>query len=64
MLDPSSKSVKQIVSGGAATLAEIAYAKRIEALEAKVNQLNDTGKAIQKVLKLKSDEGGKFSFFL
>ncbi len=64
MLDPTSKSVKQIISGGAATLAEIAYAKRIEAIEAKVNQLNTTGKTIQDVLNLKSNESGKFSFFL
>ncbi len=64
MLDPASKSIKQIITGGAATLAEIAYTKRIEAIEAKVNQLNDTGKTIQKVLKEKSQESGKFSFFL
>ncbi len=63
-LDPSTKTVKQIISGGAATLAEIAYKTRIEAIEAKVNQLMDTGKTIQNVLNEKSNEGGKFSFFL
>jgi len=64
MLDPTSKSVKQIIMGGQATLAEIAYAKRIEAIEAMVTQLNDTGKKIQKVLTEKSNESGKFTFFM
>lgn len=62
--DATSPMLKQIVSGGEATLAEIAYAERIKAIEAKVNQLNDTGKTIQKVLKEKSQESSKFSFFL
>ncbi len=64
LLDPSSKTVKQIVVGGQATLAEIAYATRIEAIESKVKQLNDTGKKIQNVLNEKSNESTKFSFGL
>ncbi len=64
LLDPSSKSIKQIIVGGQATLAEIAYKTRIEAIEGKVKQLNDTGKKIQNVLNEKSNESGKFSFGL
>ncbi|MCP4448714.1 MAG: hypothetical protein GY811_25770, partial [Myxococcales bacterium] len=64
MLDPTSKSIKQIITGGQATLAEIAYGKRIDAIEAKVTQLLDTSKTIQDVLNEKSNESTKFNFFL
>ncbi|MCP4449666.1 MAG: hypothetical protein GY811_30700 [Myxococcales bacterium] len=64
MLDPTSKSIKQIITGGQATLAEIAYGKRIDAIDAKVTQLLDTGKTIQNVLNEKSNESTKFNFFL
>ncbi len=63
-LDSTSPMLKQLLVGGEATVAEIDYKRRIEEIEAKVLQLNDTGKQIQNVLNDKANEGGKFSFFL
>lgn len=59
-----SKALEQILRGGDATVAEVAYDKRIKSIDALTARLLDTSKSIQKVLGEKADESGKFSFFL
>lgn len=63
MLAPS-KTLEQVLKSGDATVAEVDYAKRIKAIDDLTAQLLNTSKSITKVLGEKSNEGGKFSFFL
>jgi hypothetical protein len=60
----TSKTLEQAIKGADATVAEVAYDKRIKAIEALTTQLLETSKNITKVLGEKANEGGKFSFFL
>ncbi len=64
MLDPSNPLVKQVLTGGEATLAELSYTKRVEELATLTEQMLATGKKIETALNEKANEGGKFSFFL
>jgi len=63
-LDARSPSLKNFVIGGASSLATLSYMKRIEAISAKVKQLNETGRTIKQVLTEKSSASQKFSFFM
>ena len=64
MLDPTTKVLKQIVTGAEASVSEIAYGKRIEDIATLTEQMLATGKKIETLLNEKSNESGKFSFFM
>jgi len=56
--------LKQIVTGAEATVSELAYTQRIEDIATLTEQMLATGKKIELALSEKSNEGGKFTFFL
>ncbi len=59
-----SPSLKALFYGPDATLSELAYRKRIEEIDAKVDELMNTAKNLRKTLTATANRGTQFTFFL
>lgn len=64
MIDPGTKVLQQVVTGGQSSVAEAAYMRRIEKLEETVNVLVERRKIIEEAMHKKANEGKKFTFFM
>jgi hypothetical protein len=62
--DPGTKVFEQLIKGGEASTAEVAYMARLEAIEKRLNELIELRKNVEQRLNNKSNESKKFSFFL